>query len=84
MALRFCRAGVDTPYVLLSTPLKRKLLLSERTYVPRPCEGSKTLQQHRDMYGHPGVSSLGRFRRNTDWYAEQGRRARHRALFLKE
>ena len=43
MALRFCRASVDTPYVLLSTPLMRKLVLSERTDVPRPCEGSKTL-----------------------------------------
>ena len=43
MALRFCRAGVDTPYVLLSTPLMRKLVLSEHTDVPRPCEGSKTL-----------------------------------------
>ena len=46
MALRFCRAGVDTPYVLLSTPLMRKLVLSERTDVPRPCEGSKTLHRH--------------------------------------
>ena len=45
MALRFCRASVDTPYVLLSTPLMRKLVLSERTDVPRPCEGSKTLHE---------------------------------------
>ena len=49
MALRCCRAGVDTPYVLLSTPLMRKLVLSERTDVPRPCEGSKTLQSQLDI-----------------------------------
>ena len=68
MALRFCRASVDTPYVLLSTPLKRKLLLSERTYVPRPCEGSKTLdttpRRLRPPAWHPSGTAVGVVRIN--------------------
>ena len=70
MALRFCRASVDTPYVLLSTPLMRKLVLSEHTDVPRPCEGSKTLHIHQsrgarwpvgptDFHYHLGVPAFG-------------------------